>query len=288
MKIKKSVTDKKLTANRANAKLSTGPRTERGKSFSKFNPLRLGLFAKHIRLPSDPNPELFAELLGAFIDEFCPVGPVEEKYVLDMVESKWKLHRASAAEAGIVLMREFEANPIPSAEAAARSLLDVLTNAEQELTLTGTLSPALYEWTLRSMRFACRVFVEQRLAEHGNGLLNTVKIDDEFLGNFKIALENKDRLLATCIQTDNLLVEGRGQSRLLPDAKDLNNLLRYRRAAQRDFDSALESLREYQRNRKEREASGESLGDKVRFCLALTRTHSRSPTLGKSAGDRKH
>jgi hypothetical protein len=219
MKIKRSITDKKLAANRANAKLSTGPRTERGKSFSKFNPLRLGLFAKHIHLPSDPNPELFAELLDAFIDEFCPVGPVEEKYALDMVESRWELHRASAAEAGIALMREFEASPTPSAEAAARSLLGVLTNAGQELALTGTLSPALYEWTLRSMRFACRVFVEQRLAELGNGLLNTVKIDDEFLGNFRIALENKDRLLATCIQTDNLLVEVRGQSRFTSRCK---------------------------------------------------------------------
>lgn len=47
----KKVTEKKLAANRQNAKQSTGPRTERGKSFSKFNPIKYALFAKYIVIP---------------------------------------------------------------------------------------------------------------------------------------------------------------------------------------------------------------------------------------------
>jgi hypothetical protein len=47
----KTVTARKIEANRRNAKCSTGPRTERGKGNSKFNAVTLGLFAKHVAIP---------------------------------------------------------------------------------------------------------------------------------------------------------------------------------------------------------------------------------------------
>jgi hypothetical protein len=47
MQRSKSVTAKKIEANRQNGKRSTGPRTERGKLAGRFNAVTLGLFAKH-------------------------------------------------------------------------------------------------------------------------------------------------------------------------------------------------------------------------------------------------
>ena len=40
---KKTLTQKTLAANRLNAKRSTGPRTERGKNYSKFNAVKIGV-----------------------------------------------------------------------------------------------------------------------------------------------------------------------------------------------------------------------------------------------------
>ena len=52
MRCNKTVTPRKIEANRKNAKRSTGPRTERGKSIAKFNAVTLGLFAKHVVIPN--------------------------------------------------------------------------------------------------------------------------------------------------------------------------------------------------------------------------------------------
>jgi hypothetical protein len=43
-----TVSERKLKANRENAKKSTGPRTSRGKGFSRRNALKHGLFVRHI------------------------------------------------------------------------------------------------------------------------------------------------------------------------------------------------------------------------------------------------
>jgi hypothetical protein len=51
MRCPKSVTPRKIEANRSNAKRSTGPRTECGKSIARFNAMTLGLFAKHVVIP---------------------------------------------------------------------------------------------------------------------------------------------------------------------------------------------------------------------------------------------
>jgi len=48
---KKTVTPKKVAANRANAKLSTGPRTERGKRAARLNAVKFGFFSEELIIP---------------------------------------------------------------------------------------------------------------------------------------------------------------------------------------------------------------------------------------------
>ena len=76
---KKSLSRKKLEANRANAKLSTGPQTPEGKAKSSKNAITHGIFAKqHL---AGATPEMIEEMttLAAGIwEQYQPVGLIEE------------------------------------------------------------------------------------------------------------------------------------------------------------------------------------------------------------------
>ena len=59
-------TPKQIAANRRNALRSTGPRTARGKSFSRRNGFLHGLRSKAIH-PPDPDPRILARLRRRFL-----------------------------------------------------------------------------------------------------------------------------------------------------------------------------------------------------------------------------
>ena len=107
----RTVTEKTLTANRLNAKRSTGPRTQRGKNYSKFNAVKIGLFANHVVIPScdggyyeDDDPEeQFSKLIEALREEYKPEGPSEAFWVALMAECMWKQRRVSRSEKGFVV-----------------------------------------------------------------------------------------------------------------------------------------------------------------------------------------
>jgi len=69
-------TPAQITANRANAQKSTGPRTGAGKSASRFNALRHGLDAKSVIIPGEDPAEYDALAVG-YRDEFRPTSPSE-------------------------------------------------------------------------------------------------------------------------------------------------------------------------------------------------------------------
>jgi hypothetical protein len=105
MRCVKTVTPLKIFANRKNAKRSTGPRTERGKSIARFNAVTLALFAKHIVIPicDGYKPERdFRALLDQIHQDFNPVGVYEEWLVVKIAECMWRLRRAARCESGSV------------------------------------------------------------------------------------------------------------------------------------------------------------------------------------------
>jgi hypothetical protein len=51
-RVKRPISERKLQANRANAKHSTGPRTDAGKAASRWNALKHGILSLSIELPS--------------------------------------------------------------------------------------------------------------------------------------------------------------------------------------------------------------------------------------------
>ena len=95
----------KLEANRENAKRSTGPRTERGKSVARFNAVTRGLFAKHVIVPicdGDKAEKEFQSLLDGLHQDFQPVGFYEEWLVIKIAHCMWRLRRATRCESGSI------------------------------------------------------------------------------------------------------------------------------------------------------------------------------------------
>jgi hypothetical protein len=100
-------------ANRANALLSTGPRTATGKQRSSLNALRHGLTATSAVLPSEDQAAFDAHRRG-FFDEYQPATPTESQLVQELADTSWRLNRIPLLEAD-VLSRA--ANP-PTEQAA--------------------------------------------------------------------------------------------------------------------------------------------------------------------------
>ena len=88
-------------ANRANAKLSTGPRTESGKQRSSQNALSHGLTARTAVLPTE-DPEAYQRHIQQFLDEYAPANATETQLVHEMADTSWRLNRIPFLEAELL------------------------------------------------------------------------------------------------------------------------------------------------------------------------------------------
>lgn len=93
--------DRQITANRANALRSTGPRSLAGKGRSSMNAVRHGLTAQHAMLPGD-NPEEFEGLRQATFSSLSPQGALENQLVERAVSLFWRLRRFPAFEKALL------------------------------------------------------------------------------------------------------------------------------------------------------------------------------------------
>ena len=91
----------RIEANRANAQLSTGPRTAEGKQRSAMNATRHGLTGRTALLP-DEDPQAYQEFCANFRDDLKPKGTLEEQLVQTLADSKWRLNRCRAIEQSIL------------------------------------------------------------------------------------------------------------------------------------------------------------------------------------------
>jgi len=105
----------RLEANRANALLSTGPRTEEGRHTSSpsaqgdwlpvvrdsmLNALRTGLTGITVLLPTDDAAE-YQRHIAAYEKELQPVGLEESELVQSLADIAWRLRRIPALEMAI-------------------------------------------------------------------------------------------------------------------------------------------------------------------------------------------
>jgi hypothetical protein len=92
--------ERRKTANQANARRSTGPKTPEGKAVVRLNALRHGLLARDVVLPGE-DADAFEDLWNQVRANFSPVGPIEELLVDRVVNAIWRLRRLARAETAL-------------------------------------------------------------------------------------------------------------------------------------------------------------------------------------------
>ena len=92
--------DKQIRANRRNARKSTGPKTQEGKTAVSHNALKHGLLSRQILLPHE-NEASLVQLNERLRSQLQPDGELESLLVERIVAAAWRLRRVLAVEAGI-------------------------------------------------------------------------------------------------------------------------------------------------------------------------------------------
>jgi hypothetical protein len=93
-------TPAQVTANRANAQKSTGPRSLAGKSASRFNALKHGMDAASIVIPGE-DPDDYAALAAHYHHDFRPQSSSESFHVDTMLRADWQKRRLLRVEADL-------------------------------------------------------------------------------------------------------------------------------------------------------------------------------------------
>ena len=91
----------RIKANRNNAKKSTGPRTEEGKTSVSKNALKHGLLARDTVLPGE-DPADFDSQLSALEADIQPANSLEFELVRQIADSQWRMRRLTRLETGFL------------------------------------------------------------------------------------------------------------------------------------------------------------------------------------------
>jgi len=94
-------TERQIEANRANARRSTGPRTEAGKARSRMNALRHGLRAETVVLAHEDRAA-FEELHADLRADLAPAGALEALLVEQIAAGAWRMRRAWQTERELI------------------------------------------------------------------------------------------------------------------------------------------------------------------------------------------
>ena len=109
------LSEARQTANVANARLSTGPRTDERKARSSLNARKHGLTATQLVIAAEDREE-FDEFLRQLQSDIRPKGALQQILFDQLVASAWNLRRIRCMEAELT--------------ASAESYLDILDNPE--------------------------------------------------------------------------------------------------------------------------------------------------------------
>ena len=133
-----SMSERKMQANRVNAKKSTGPRTDEGKAAVSMNALTHGLTAKSLVIPGERKKDL-VDLRENLAKDLRPVGEMESLLVDRIVISMWRLQRSLRFECGNLDRLASDARD------GGRDIGDVLMNYNQGANLDRLRGLAGYE-----------------------------------------------------------------------------------------------------------------------------------------------
>jgi hypothetical protein len=264
-----TISQRKLKANRENARNSTGPKTPRGKAFSRRNAIRHGLFVRHITdfEALQENPQEYEDLLHGFWDQHQPVGRAEEVEVERIALCYWRLKRAWRHENAINLVarrdlgrRELEEQEeyCKERDKEEEAVILQLQSAKKEIEDTGEISQEL-----RQRIFAIMPKLEEvwlALDKAAQDQIKELGVSKRFP---KLSPQMRSRVLAKFAVTKliasleqlsnrrwtNIMETAIGQH-AIPNREALDRLLRYETTIDRSLTRALDRLERLQRRRR--------------------------------------
>ena len=151
-----------IDANRANARRSTGPRTPGGKTVSRSNALKHGLYAERILAPAENQPA-FQQLQADFADEFRPKGRYETALVKRLGAIWWRLEQMVGMEAAFMPTQD---RRVPSARQV------------RGLNRLGCMEARLLRVADQFERILLRRQTFRRRMRSGNGGLETLRVGE--------------------------------------------------------------------------------------------------------------
>src|ERR1035438_6967712 len=101
------ISEKQLEANRRNALLSSGPRTEAGRNRSRMNALRHGLTGQ-VTTMTDEDRAAHDQFSKALMKDLAPDGAMEIQLAQRIATDSWRLNRASAIEDNIFALGQLQ------------------------------------------------------------------------------------------------------------------------------------------------------------------------------------
>ena len=257
----RSVSARKAQANRQNALKSTGPKTLRGKAYSRRNSLKHGLFANDLfsdfAIQSE-NPQEFQNLRDRLWEEYQPVGVSEELEVEHIAVFWWRLKRAWRYENAEILGEQLDASIRVKTKLRDlmlpkdRALTLLLETAGKEIEATGEISSQLQEkmfaadssfrerWAQLDIKHDEVVGrVARELGLSAEQIENTLREDSGMLANSDFALLTTALALRSIQSQTEKRVEPflnlAFDRRSIPNRDALDKLLRYEAAIERDL-----------------------------------------------------
>jgi hypothetical protein len=128
------ISEARLAANRANARLGTGPKTPEGKAKVSLNAVKTALTGATVLLSTDDAAE-YHRHIALYEKEFKPVGLEESEFVQSLADISWRLRRIPALEMAIYAQGRIEfANHFEDQEdpAVRRGLIELHTHLVYE------------------------------------------------------------------------------------------------------------------------------------------------------------
>ena len=269
------------------ARKAGGPRTPKGKERSKNNSLKHGLFSKAVLLKDEPRDE-YESMLNGLRDHLQPVGTLEILLVERLATQFWRQRRLLIAEgAEIQKSREFVAwDEERRDEAIAEVFLDCSIGHGLGL-MSEIANPMLLQWCLDQLedlraniklsgfeperdeeiltevygpyfkgssrksllKSYLMLFIGESSPDEMFGPQDDPSLDNsanEFLRELEAEIERLNRYKATESERRKLLA----LSRSVPDAMQMDRLLRYGTSLDREMDRTLKQLERLQRMRR--------------------------------------
>lgn len=164
-------TIKQINANRKNALLSKGPKTDLGKLNSSKNSLKHGLTAKQLVIGEDLKE--FEKYRDHMIEALKPEGILEEQVVFKIIEVGFRLRRIGGIEAGIynqeILHHEIDEYKQKMAEKIEFKDQELVQSSDRSINLKG-------------LAFA-------RDCKYGSAILKLNTIEDKLMNKYYRQLE---------------------------------------------------------------------------------------------------